>query len=101
MALKIGASLTLLTVKLNVSKSVSTGVPVSVTVIVKFDTPNAFETGVTVAVQFGTVPLNTTFATGTKARLLEPAVNEVAQLKTSSTSVIVKLIAKGVSSLVV
>ena len=50
-----------MTVKVNTLGAVSS---VSVTVNVKFTEPFASATGVMVAVQFGAVPLNTTFATG-------------------------------------
>lgn len=87
--------------KLNAVDAVSTGVPVSVTVKVKFETPKLLAAGVTVAVQFGAVPPKTTFATGTTPVFVDAADIEVEQFKTSSTSLIVKLITTGVSSGVV
>ena len=101
MALKIGASFRLVTVKLNAVEAVSTGVPVSVTVKVKFETPKPFAAGPTVAVQLGAVPPKTTFATGISAVFVEAADIEVEQLNTLSTSLIVKLITTDVSSGVV
>lgn len=97
----IGASFTLVTVKLNVWKSVLIGIPVSDTVNVRLETPKPFATGLTVAVQFGAVPPKTTLATGINAVLVEAALIEVAQFKVLSISVIVKLITSGVSSGVV
>ena len=94
-------SFTLVTVKLNEVDAVSTGVPVSVTVNDKFETPKPFATGDTVAVQFGAVPPITTFATGNKATFDDVADIEVVQLRMLSGSVIVKLITIGVSSGVV
>ncbi len=72
----------------------------TLTVKVKFTTPFAFATGVTVAVQFGTVPPNTTFATGTRPAFEVPALIDAVQLSTESISVILKLITLTVSSLV-
>lgn len=100
-ALNIGASLTGVTVKLNELDADKTGTPVSVTMKVKFETPLASAAGFTVAVQFGAVPPKTTFATGTTVVFVEAADIDVEQFMTLSTSVMVKLITTGVSSLVV
>ena len=100
-ALKTGASLTGVTVKLKELEAVKTGTPVSVTVKVKFETPLASAAGLTVAVQFGATPPKTTFATGTTVVFVEAADIDVEQFMASSTSVMVKLITTGVSSLVV
>lgn len=96
-----GASFTAVTVKLNVLAAERTGVPVSVTVNVRFVMPFEFNVGETVAVQFGAVPPKTTLATGTRPVFDEVADIEVEQFKTLSTSVIVKLMTSGVSSGVV
>ena len=100
-ALKVGASLTAVTVKEKVLESVKIGKPESVTVNVKFEIPLLLNTGETVAVQFGATPPKTTLATGMSAVLLDVADIEVAQLNVLSMSVIVKLIITGTSSLVV
>lgn len=100
MLLITGASLTALTVTVKVWVADATGIPVSVTVTVTLPDPFASAVGVMVAVQFGTVPPKTMFATGINAVLTDEAESEVAQLKTLSGSVIVKLIVNGVSSFV-
>ena len=95
-----GASLTALTVTVKVWVADATGIPVSVTVTVTLPDPFASAVGVIVAVQFGAVPPKTMFATGINSVLTDEAVSEVAQLRTLSGSVIVKLIVSGVSSFV-
>ena len=94
--------LTALTVNVNVVLAVSAGngVPESVNVKVIFDVPLAYAVGVSVAVQFGAVPLNTIFPTGTKTEFEVVALIEVVQLSVESTSVIVKLTVLATSSFV-
>lgn len=96
--LMTGASLTGVTVKLNVFTSVRAP---SVTVKVKFETPLKLAAGETVAVQLGAVPAKTTLAFGTRTVFEDEAVTEPAQVSTLSTSLIVKLTTSGVSSSVV
>ena len=89
--------MTALTVNAKVSDVVKTGIPVSVTVKVIFETPLAFAVGVIVAIQFGAVPLKTILATGTKAGFDEVADIEVRQF-IGLSSVMVNGIASGTSS---
>ena len=94
-----GASLTGVTVKLNVLVLFATP---SVTVMATVDPPLEFAVGVIVTVQFGAVPANTMLATGNSTVFDDVALTEVVQLKILSTSVIVNGIAAVVvSSLVV
>ena len=93
-----GGSFTGVTFKLNVAALVSAP---SVTVNVRLSTPFMSAKGVIVAVQFGAVPPNTTFGTVTISGFEVAAVTEVAQLKTLSTSLIVKLTTSCTSSGVV
>ena len=95
---KMGASFTGVTVYKKLFESVK--VP-SVAANVRFEVPVASSTDVNVALQFGAVPLNTIFPTGSKATFEEVADNEVVQIIALSTSVTVKLITKVVSSGVV
>ena len=83
------------------SKISETGVVPSVTVKVKFKTPFAFAIGVMVATQLGAVPLKTILLTAIMAALLVALLIDVVQLNTLSTSEIVKLIVKAVSSFVI
>ena len=89
--------MTALTVNAKVSNVVRTGIPVSVTVKVIFETPVEFVVGVIVAIQFGAVPLKTIFATGTSAGLEEAADIEVKQF-IGLSSVMVNGITRGTSS---
>ena len=91
-----------MTVNVNVVLAViaGNGVPESVTIKVKFNTPFAKAAGVIVAVQFGAVPLNTIFPTGTKTAFVVVALIEVTQFKVLSISVIVKLTVLATSSFV-
>ena len=95
----IGGSLTAVTVATKAELELATP---SVTLKVRFEVPFAFATGVITALQFGAVPLNTTFATGINAILVEVIVTDVVQLTAVSTSEIVNAIeVNDVSSLVV
>ena len=93
----VGGSSIALTVK---TKVLTSDKAPSDTVNVKFNTPLALSTGVTVAVQFGAVPLNTTLAAGTIVTSEVAALIELAQFSTLSISLMVKLIAKATSSFV-
>ncbi len=95
----VGASFTALTVKANVRLALREP---SVTVNVTLATPDALETGVNVAVQFGAVPPILIPATCKTAVFDEVPLTDVAQVKELSVSLIVKEIALvATSSLVV
>lgn len=96
--LMTGASFTAVTVTAKGEVAVSAP---SVTVSVSESAPFAFNNGVMAAVQFGAVPVMTTFAAGIIEALVEEALTEPAHVKMLSTSVIVKFTANGVSSAVV
>ena len=82
-----GGSFTAVTVKLNAWDTV---VVASLNRKTIFETPLLFATGVKVPMQFGAVPLNAIFVTGNIAAFDDVADIDVVQLKTLSTSVIVK-----------
>lgn len=94
----VGASFTAATARVKVLVAVK--VP-SLTVKVKFADPLRSAAGVTVPVQFGAVPLQTTFAFGIKVVLLEDMLKYVElQARVVSTSLIVKVMAFATSSFV-